>query len=418
MVTGARSCTSPAAPSPAALYLNRSPVGGALRFERQADPATDLEAVTGAYPLDLDSDGTIDLAVLRIGENVLLRGLGDCRFERANEALGFDGGEAWTTAFAATWEGPDHLPTLAFGNYVELDESENWTGCLPERAGPAGRERHRLRSGRSPRAELVHALAALQRLVPIRPARPQGVERPALLPGGRGGEEQLWQFAPGDRPRLYTKDDGWQTVRIWGMGIASQDITGDGHPEVYLTSQGDNKLQTLAAGPSRPDYRDMALATRCHGHDAVHGRRRPALDRLARPVRGHRQRRPGWTSSSRRATSRPRSTWRRRTRPTCFLGRPTARSVEVADEAGIAHLRPRPRRRPRRPEPRRAARPRRGEPARERQALAERGLGIGRRARADGQLAGLRLSPARAEPRRDRGVDRGAGSAIESSRGR
>ena len=32
------------------------------------------------------------------------------------------------------------------------------------------------------------------------------------------------------------------------MGIASYDVTGDGLPEVFLTSQGDNKLQTLADG--------------------------------------------------------------------------------------------------------------------------------------------------------------------------
>ena len=44
------------------------------------------------------------------------------------------------------------------------------------------------------------------------------------------------------------------------MGIASQDLTGDGMPEVFLTSQGDNKLQTLAAGASQPDYHDIALA--------------------------------------------------------------------------------------------------------------------------------------------------------------
>ena len=43
------------------------------------------------------------------------------------------------------------------------------------------------------------------------------------------------------------------------MGIASQDVTGDGLPEVFLTSQGDNKLQTLAAGTERPEYRDIAL---------------------------------------------------------------------------------------------------------------------------------------------------------------
>jgi hypothetical protein len=48
-------------------------------------------------------------------------------------------------------------------------------------------------------------------------------------------------------------------MQIWGMGIASHDLTGDGRPEVYLTSQADNKLQTLAGDPSRPQYRDIAL---------------------------------------------------------------------------------------------------------------------------------------------------------------
>jgi hypothetical protein len=43
------------------------------------------------------------------------------------------------------------------------------------------------------------------------------------------------------------------------MGIASQDLTADGYPEVYLTSQGDNKLQTLADGPRQPRYEDIAL---------------------------------------------------------------------------------------------------------------------------------------------------------------
>jgi hypothetical protein len=44
------------------------------------------------------------------------------------------------------------------------------------------------------------------------------------------------------------------------MGIASQDVTGDGLPEVFITSQGDNKLQTLENGVATPAYRDMALA--------------------------------------------------------------------------------------------------------------------------------------------------------------
>ena len=107
--------------SPAALFHNDSERGVALRFTPLPSPVTDLTAVTGAYPLDIDGDGNGDLVVLRVGEDVVLRGLGDCRFERANEALGVDGGDTWTVGFSATWEGDNGLPTLAFGDYLEPD---------------------------------------------------------------------------------------------------------------------------------------------------------------------------------------------------------------------------------------------------------------------------------------------------------
>src|SRR5262249_10870700 len=68
---------------PAALYHNDSPIGGALRFSRMPSPVTDLTGVTGAYPLDIDGDGHVDLVVLRHGGDVVLRGLGGCQFEDA-----------------------------------------------------------------------------------------------------------------------------------------------------------------------------------------------------------------------------------------------------------------------------------------------------------------------------------------------
>jgi hypothetical protein len=73
------------------------------------------------------------------------------------------------------------------------------------------------------------------------------------------GEEQLWRVADGEPPRVYTQDEGWQPMQIWGMGIASYDLTGDGLPEVFLTSQGDNKLQTLVDGAAEPNYTDIAI---------------------------------------------------------------------------------------------------------------------------------------------------------------
>ena len=77
--------------------------------------------MNGAYPIDVDGDGTTDLVVLRNGESVLLRGLGNCTFERANERWSFTPGPGNATAFSATWEGGARLPTLAVGRYLKPD---------------------------------------------------------------------------------------------------------------------------------------------------------------------------------------------------------------------------------------------------------------------------------------------------------
>ena len=245
---------------PAALYRNESELAGALHFSPVPDPATHLTQVTGAYPLDIDGDGATDLAVLRIGENVLLRGLGDCRFERANAAWQFDGGNEWTTAFSATWERSAEWPTLAFGNYFDQDSDDRDHLCLdsalvrPDSAGDG--------FGRS--APLTPSWCPLSMLFSD---WSHSGRRDLRVSNDRHyytdfspGEEQLWKIEPGRPPSLWSHDEGWQTVRVWGMGIASQDLTGDGLPEVFLTSQGDNKLQTLTDGTTEPRYDNIALA--------------------------------------------------------------------------------------------------------------------------------------------------------------
>lgn len=250
---------------PAALFRNASPTGGALRFERVSDPSTDLTAVTGAYPLDIDGDRAVDLVVLRHGTEVVLRGLGDCRFERAEERWGIDTGDGWTVAFSATWETADApLPTLTFGDYVVEDANGLATGCADDaliRPAASG-------TSYAPAIALAPSYCTLSMLFSD---WSRSGHRDLRVSNDRQyyrdhGEEQLWRIEPGQAPRQYGPDEGWQTLKIWGMGIASQDITDDGYPEIYLTSQGDNKLQTLADGPSLPRYSDIALRRGATAH--------------------------------------------------------------------------------------------------------------------------------------------------------
>jgi hypothetical protein len=243
---------------PAALFGNRSPDGGTLAFERIRGEATDLAAVVGAYPLDIDSDGAVDLVVLRHGENVLLRGLGGCAFERANEAWGFDGGDAWTTAFSATWEEGQAWPTLAFGTYVDhLDEqfvAHCGTGQLV-RPDPSG-------TGLGPPLPLEPGFCTLSMLFSD---WDRSGRRDLRVANDRhyyyqDGGEQLWLIDPGAAPRPYASDDGWLPVRIFGMGIASEDLSGDGFPEYYLTSIGSNRLESLTGDGSAPTFEDVAFS--------------------------------------------------------------------------------------------------------------------------------------------------------------
>ncbi|PTX56282.1 ASPIC/UnbV protein [Litoreibacter ponti] len=218
---------------PMALYRNGS-VPGEMRFTR--GEIAPLEGVTGLYPLDIDSDGMLDLAVLRVGANVLLRGGPECSFTDATAEWGFDGGDRWSTAFSATWEQGRDWPTLAVGNYVDRSNPDGpFEACdvneVHRASGSDGYEKTDLEPGF---CALSMLFSDWQRsgTQDLRVSN----DRHYYV---RGGSEQMWAM-----PQLTLREgDGWKPISIWGMGIASQDITGDGRPEVVLTSMGDQLMQ-------------------------------------------------------------------------------------------------------------------------------------------------------------------------------
>ncbi len=247
---------------PSVLYLNQSSQGGALRFQKSDTvfPA----GITGAYPLDIDSDGVVDLVTLRVGPDLLMRGLGDCRFEDATAAWGFDGGDAWSTAFAATWERGQSWPSLAIGTYIDRkEEAFPWGSCTDTTLHRPNGE------GYGAPIPLTPSFCALSMIF----TDWNRTGQPALRVSNdreyyKGGREQLWHLDPGQLPREYTEAEGWKRLRIWGMGIASADITLDGYPDYFLTSMADNKFQTLTTPEpgAKPIYSDLAFARGITAH--------------------------------------------------------------------------------------------------------------------------------------------------------
>lgn len=245
----------------ATLYRNDSETGGALKFTAIPSGA-ELDRVTGAYPLDIDGDGILDLVVLRSGEDVVMKGEGQCRFHRANEAWGFTGGDAWSTAFSATWEKGADWPTLAVGTYIDrTQDAFPWGSCTDNWLfRPKGK-------GFDAPLPLKPSYCALSML--FTDWNRSGT--PSLRVSNdreyyKGGTEQMWHLPPGQPPALYTAAEGWKPLKIWGMGIASSDVNGDGYPDYFLTSMADSKLQVLAGGPDKATFKDVAFAMHATAH--------------------------------------------------------------------------------------------------------------------------------------------------------
>ncbi|MEN9539241.1 MAG: hypothetical protein RLZZ126_1476 [Pseudomonadota bacterium] len=240
-------------------YRNKSQRGGPIKLLEERS-GLELTNATGAYPLDIDGDGHTDLVVLRVGEVQVFRGLGGCKFQRANETWNVTTPNAWHTAFSATWERGQNWPTFALGTYVDRAKPEfPWGSCTPaalHRPAASGR-------GFAAGAPLVPGHCALSMLFSDWGRTGQADLRVSNdREYYKDGQEQLWKIIPGQAPIRYSEAQGWKPLQIWGMGIASHDLDGDGRPEVFLTSMADNKLQKLEGDGKdpqpRPTYSDIA----------------------------------------------------------------------------------------------------------------------------------------------------------------
>ncbi|WP_322892837.1 MULTISPECIES: CRTAC1 family protein [unclassified Yoonia] len=201
-------------------------------------PAPEMTGVTGAYPIDIDADGAMDLFVLRVGPNVVLRGDGACGFTDVTADWGVPMGDHWTTAFTAWWE-DDGKPVMAIGNYVDRANPDGpFEACdtneilTPTDGGYTSSD---LTPGFCPLSILAAHDARGRMTLRLSNDRHYYV---------RGGSEQMWDIA---EQRFLGEADGWPNVALWGMGIASRDLTGDGRDEVMLTSMGDQVLQIAQA---------------------------------------------------------------------------------------------------------------------------------------------------------------------------
>jgi enediyne biosynthesis protein E4 len=257
--------------SRASFFRNTSKRGGAITFKKQKS-GLEFDKVTGAYPLDVDADGNIDLIVLRVGENKIMRGLGNCKFEVANKRWNFDGGNAWSVSYAATFEKGASWPSIAIGNYINAkEELSPWGSCTDNWLHRARIDQKKPPFAFTKPIPLTPSYCALSML--FTDWNRSGI--PSLRVSNdreyyEGGEEQMWRLLPDEAPSLYAEKDGWKRLRIWGMGIASADINGDTYPDYYLTSMGDNKLQFLkdvpATGKLVPDYKDTAWPSGVTAH--------------------------------------------------------------------------------------------------------------------------------------------------------
>ncbi len=199
----------------AALFRNTSTPGGAWPLRRGQRAGADRGL--GRLSLDIDGDGVLDLAVLRVGPDRLMRPgrlpvpgcLGRLGVRRAGPVvhglrrhLGNRArpGPRWPSAATSTARKRPSPGGSCTPNHLYRPNAAG-TGFAPPRPDP----------------RLLRDCPSCSRLGP--PGTPDlrvSNDREYY----KGGQEQMWRLEPGQPPVAFSEADGWQRLRIWGMGIA------------------------------------------------------------------------------------------------------------------------------------------------------------------------------------------------------
>lgn len=238
---------------PAMLLLNQ----GDFKFQEYDLP--NILGSTGAYPIDINGDGHMDLFVLRLGKNIVLKGSEDCNFTDATKEFGIPNKDQWSTAFSAWWQ-DERLPYMAIGNYVDLNDPDGpFFAC----------DSHQLITPETGTYRTVVLEPGFCSLSMLAARDASGTKRLRISNDRqyyvRNGHEQMWDIS---ESRFLNDADGWKKFSIWGMGIASRDITGDGRDEVVLTSMGDQLLRIAGADGT---YSNAPFSTGTYAHRPYFG---------------------------------------------------------------------------------------------------------------------------------------------------
>ena len=254
--------------------------------------------MTGAYPLDIDSDGITDLVLLRVGENVVMRGLGGCQLRARQRSLGLrrrrrlvDGASPRPGSTAPTGRRSRSATTSTATRTSRPGARAPTTGCTGPISSTA-----RASAGSPRRCALKPSFCALSMLFTDwnRSGTPQParLQRPRIL-RGRPGAALACRARQG-AGALHRQARAGKSCASGAWASPATTSTATAIPEYFLTSMADNKLQTLASGARRTARPatvlcDVAFAKGVTAHRPYTGGDWQPEHGLARAVRGRQQ---------------------------------------------------------------------------------------------------------------------------------